>query len=218
MIKNIRVLKEVLLLFSMSALYSESPEPVLTVPHFMTHFPEVLQFATNHAGESYTIRVIPLKGWFSLVTEPLIKKWNNISECLTFRNIGVALVSSALSLGVVSYIICAYIIYKTYRLAKSATAWIHWCSDDELFLDDEELYKKIALHRSRRDRTHRPSLTLQEEKLLLLQYRKIDTVLRTVGLRDTFPHKKILTKKFISQAEHKLQKLEWLCILQNSSI
>ncbi len=211
-IKNILVLSSLLLGYASSECTQPTP-PTLTVADFATQLPEVLKFTRDNAGSGCTIHVVPETTWFSSLSGSLVAKWRGFSESFTLKNVGLSIVSGALSLGVVSYLLCAYVIYKVYRLAQTATSWINWCSDDELLLDDETLYEKLALHRSRRRHLQRKNLlTLHQEKKLLSEYLTLDALLQTHGLRHYFPYTTLITKNDVQRAWQRLEKAHLLGI------
>lgn len=217
MTKSILVLKIIFLSILNLRCSQPPPAPSITVPDLSSHLLNVLTFAHSNAGSPYTVYVIPEKSWLSHVTGMLSRQWHDLCTTFTLKNIGATLVSGVLSLGAVSYLLCAYVIYKVYHLVKDAAAWINWCSDDDLYLDDEVLYQKLALHRNKRCRMPcKNRLTLHQEKGLLVQYKKLATILKNYHLIQYFPHQERITVQRIDRCLQKLEKAESLCSLDKT--
>ena len=197
-------------LTSPNALHSK---PEFTIQNLLPESIEQLQeFSKNNPGE-LTIHLIPEKKWLAALTSFVTAPFTGLRNSLSFKNISLTLISGALSLGWISYLLCTYLIYKTYRVIKNIHSWVNWCSDDDLLSDYDALYRKFDQHKRARIATKKPTLnpmTLQQEKELLTSYLRLDLFLRTHTLRHHFPHADKQTQVQINCAYAKLQKAEEL--------
>ncbi len=187
-------------------------QPKITIQDLTPSSIEKLQaFSKNNPGP-FTIDVVPQKEWLAALTGFLATPFTALRNSLSFKNISLTLLSGALSLGWVSYLLCTYLIYKTYRVLKNVHSWANWCSDDDLLSDYDALYRKLDHHKRSRT-TKKPTLTLmtlQQEKNLLTSYVRIDSFLRKHQVRNHFPHADRKTQVQITCAYAKLQKAEEL--------
>jgi hypothetical protein len=217
MIKNIPALNGMILL--LVGTLQGSPEIIINdlTP---ASIDKLHTFASINKGP-FTIHVIPPKQWLERVTGFLVSPFVALRNTLTLKNISLTLISGLMSLGWVSYLICAYLIYKTHGVLKNVHSWVNWCSDDELFLDEEVLYQKIEWHKRRRVSTTKenfPQMTLQQEKNLISQYLRLDSFLKIHGVRHYFPHTSPLIYKQLCVAYKKLQKAEELLTLRKKTL
>ena len=198
------------LLFLSTILHSQ---PKITVSDLAPSSIEQLHaFSKNNPG-AFTIDVVPQKKWLVTMTGFVTAPFAAFRNAFSLKNVSLTLISGALSLGWVSYLLCAYVIYKTYRVIKNVHSWVNWCSDDDLLSDYDALYRKIDHHKRSRASTKKPTLTrmtLHQEKDLLAAYLRLDAFLRAHSLRHHFPHAERTTQIQITSAYAKLQKAEEL--------
>jgi hypothetical protein len=193
-------------------------KPKVTVPDLTpSSIAQLHSFSKNNPGP-FTIEVVPQQKWMEAMAGFVIAPFTALRNALSLKNVSLTILSGALSLGWVSYLLCTYLIYKTYRLLKNVHSWVNWCSDDDLLSDYEALYRKINHHKRARNATKNPSLmliTLQQEKELIASYLRLDSFLKAHHLRHYFPHAEKATHKQIERAYAKLQKAQELLTVRN---
>lgn len=214
MIKNTHALNLIFLFLYSTSLHSY---PAITINDLTPPSIEKLHLFSKANEGPFTIHVVPQKQWMERITGFLTSPFVALRNKLSLKNIGFTLFSATLSLGWISYLWCTYLIYKTYQLLKNAHSWVNWCSDDDLFSDEELLYQKIDWHQKKRSphkHTTYTALTLQQEKRLLSLYLHIDSFLKTHQIRHYFPGANMPTHQRILSAYKKLQKAEELLTLR----
>lgn len=144
-IKNTLALSAALALCTTS--YCSAPK--ITVSDFSPHTIEKLQvFSSLHKGP-FTIEIMPDQSWAQSTKDFFTSKIQSVRDSLSFKNVCISTFAMLMSLGWVSYVICAYILYKGYCMVEHATSWLNWCSDDELLSLDQELLYQRLLDRKR---------------------------------------------------------------------
>ena len=194
--------------------------PEITVPNLGPESIEQLhEFSKKNPG-AFTIHLIPEKKWLETITGFVTAPFTALRSSLSFKNVSLTLISGALSLGWISYLLCTYLIYKTYRIVKNVHSWANWCSDDELLSDYDALYRKFDQHKRTRPSKKKHSfklMTLQQEKELLTSYLRLDRFLKKHNLRHHFPYADKQTQRQINHAYAKLQKADELFTVRKKS-
>ena len=139
-IKNIAIL--LVCLTSYNAL---SAQPKITVHDLSPSSIKQLHEFSKNNPEGFTIHIVPEKKWLATMTSFVTTPFNALRNSLSFKNISLTLISGALSLGWITYLLCAYVIYKTYRVIKNVHSWVNWCSDDDLLSDYDALCQKLTI-------------------------------------------------------------------------
>ena len=213
-----RCIALVVLLSPVSTVHSK---PEITIQSLAPQsIAQLHEFSKNNPG-AFTIHLIPEKKWLETITDFVTAPFTALCNAFSLKNVSLTLISGALSLGWISYLLCAYLIYKTYHVIKNVNSWVNWCSDDDLLSDYDALYRKFDLHKRTRISTKKPSLrlmTLRQEKELLASYLRLDLFLRTHNLRHHFPHADTQTHKQINHAYAKLQKAEELLTVRKQRV
>ena len=204
-----------IMLFFPTTIFSQ---PKITIPDITPRTIEQLHAFLKSNPDGFTVDVVPQKKWLETMTGFITAPFTRIRNVFSLKNVSLTLLSGALSLGWISYVLCAYVIYKTCIVMKNVHSWVNWCSNDDLLSDYDALYRKIAYHKRSRSRTTKKSnltlMTLQQEKELLTTYVRLDAFLRTHNLRHYFPHADARTHRHIKHAYKKLQKAEELLMLR----
>lgn len=215
MTKSIRVHNALCALLFVSYLTSSQP-PTITLPDLSACSLEKAQaFAQEQGGSPFRIEIVPQQSYLSLLSTYFSGKAAQFRTYFSLTSLAKKTAIAALSLGGVSYVLCAYIIYKAFDILHAPTSWVSWCSDQELLLaSDEYLYRKLTGHISR---THKKKLPytslltqLQEEEEIIKKYCSIDSVLRTYKLRHLLPYS---TKKHHSEIQMASEKIKLTKIL-----
>jgi hypothetical protein len=135
-----RLISTLLLMLVTTRLFTQ---PEITIPNLE---PESIQhlhkFSKDNPG-AFTIHLVPKKKWLACMTDFVSGPFSAFRNACTLKNISLTLVSAGLSLGWISYLLCAYLIYKTYLVIKNVNSWANWCSNDDLLSDYDALYKKF---------------------------------------------------------------------------
>jgi hypothetical protein len=208
-VNGIRVTSTLFLMFVTTRLFTQ---PEITIPNLE---PESIQqlhkFSKDNPG-AFTIHLVPKKKWLACMTDFVSGPFAAFRNACTLKNISLTLVSAGLSLGWISYLLCAYLIYKTYLVIKNVNSWANWCSNDDLLSDYDALYKKFNNYKRMRASTKKSStvlMTLHQEKELLGAYLRLDAFLNAHKIRHYFPYARGTHIQIIS-AYKKLQKIETL--------
>ncbi len=210
MIKNTLALSCILF----ASYLSSSQLPTITIPDLSAvSLEKALSFAKEQGGSPFRIEVIPQQSFLTSFTSYFSSKAQLIRNYFTLTSLAKKVAVTALSLGWISYLLCAYVIYKAFTLLQTVTAWVSWCTDDELLLaSDEQMYRtlEMQLYRHHQKRgmipDDLPSLInqLQEEERILTQYFALDTWLCRYKIRDFFPYASKHDRYCIEKAYQKL--------------
>lgn len=156
---------------------------------------EVRGFLEKNPTEPCTIHFIPQKSWSEKISNFFTEPFTRLCNRMSFKKVSIAVISGALGLGWVSYLLCTYLIYKAYRAAKKVHSLIPWHEDNTVLSDYDAFYRN----------PHRVS-TFEKEKHILKAYILVNTFLKKHQIRHHFPHAGDLTQADIKQAHEKLEK------------
>jgi|GEM_PF-2991844 len=209
-----RVISALFLMLVTTRLFTQ---PEITIGNLE---PESIQQLHNFSKDNpgaFTIHLVPKKNWLAGMTDFVSGPFSALRNACSLKNISLTLISGALSLGWISYLFCAYLIYKTYLVIKNVNSWANWCSNDDVLSDYDALYKKFDHYKKMRASTKKGSalsMTLHQEKELLGAYLRLDAFLNTHKIRHYFPYTRATHIQIIS-AYAKLQKAETLLAVRN---
>lgn len=187
--------------------------PVIEINNFSEKNIEALfNFHKLHADKEYHIKVIPQSSFISRYGSFFTKKYEIFTSYLTFASFGKIFCAGALSLGWISYILCAYIIYRIFKLLKKIDSWIGWICDDTLLIyDDELLWENMSYYHKRNTIfIFLNEIDLDEEKFLLEKYFLVDRLLKKYRLRHIFPYHDKINQQKIRNAYITLQQMKKL--------
>ncbi len=138
-----------LLFFCIFFMQNYSSAPKITVSDFSpTTIEKIQAFSSLHKGP-FVIEINPNESWAQSIKDFFTTKIQTVRDSLSLKNVCFSTFALLMSLGWISYVICAYLLYKGYRLVETTTSWLHWCTDDELLLLDQELLYQRLLDRKR---------------------------------------------------------------------
>ncbi len=210
MIKNIHVPSFFLLLCMLQSIFPAVP--VIEVDNLFSqkNFEAVVAFHKLHGNKEYSIKVVPQSSFFSSYTSFCTEKYAAFTSCFNLSSLGKTVCAGALSLGWISYVFCAYIIYRAFNLLKKIDSWIGWICDDTLLIYDEEIiWQNVYRCPQKIDLlifcAHED---LDEQQLILERYFIVDRLLRKYNLRNAFSRNDELNQQKIRKAYVALQRIQ----------
>lgn len=221
MIKNIPAHR----LFFFTLLFMQghaSDYPTITVTDLFSPetFEQLLVFNKTHSQHGYGIRVLPSPSLFVACKASLYKKYSSIASNFSAAGAGKAVAAVILSLGWVSYLLCAYVIYKAFKLLRTINSWVNWCIGDDLdAARTKDFHKKLQkrLSQTRGPGQEKKSLqALYEEERIVRCYLSIDTFLRARNLRTYFPFWQEKYRKKMNKAHANMMQVQSLACTYHS--
>lgn len=164
--------------------------------HLCNLCPENLQFlqeaATRYPGHALHIMVIPNAPFkMELIPEP--SWWQQLTafpqkgatSCFfSLANVGYYGLKFAFGTSLLSYCTVLYCIYRSYSIIKKIYGIVQWCNETKAENSDSLETIKSMLYRKKT--LIKPKITKEEFKILL-EYKKLNNLLKKLNLRRLFP-------------------------------